>query len=152
MSCPTNPAPPGGWRIWRKPVPTPLTQWAMDLRDHINAPAYGTTWTTTYNGEAVLARKDHHTWSNLRQPDGSIKLVTGLCLPGITLYEAVPAGYVGTYQDGDFSTPDESAAMYTADDRATNWPLVLVSGVAILATAAAFVLALKLAGRPRLPR
>jgi hypothetical protein len=153
VSCPNNPPAPAGWRVWRKPVPTPLTQWAMDLRDHINASPYATTWTTSYNGETVLARKDYHTWTNRKQADGSIKLVTGICIPGITLYETVPAGYAATAQDGDVVTPDENAAMYGADDvpQTIAWPLVVATGTAIVATVAAFLLAIKLAGRPRLP-
>lgn len=150
MSCPSNPPPPAGWRVWRKPVPQALTQWAMDLRDHINAFPYGQTWTTTWGGEAVLARKDRHTWTNRRQPDGSMKLVSGICIPGITLYETVPAGYTGIE---NFDTPDPTAAVYGADDvppAKTSWGLVALTAGATLSVVGLVWLGVKLAGAPRL--
>lgn len=156
MSCPNNPPPPPGFRVWRKPVPAPLTQWAMDLRDHIAKFAYGTTWSSNYGGEQVVARKDFHTWTNVKQPDGTFKLVTGLCLPGITLYEPLPAAASGVpaTPDPGLSVPDPNAAVFSADDsiQHTNYTLVAVTATAIVATCAAFAYAIRAAGRARSKR
>jgi hypothetical protein len=85
-SCATDPPAPAGYRVWTGAVPTELTQWAIDLLRHVNQYAYGTTWTMAYGGASVLARKDHHTWTWR----GGV-LVTGICIPGITLYTQAPA-------------------------------------------------------------
>ena len=87
-------------------------------------------------------------------PDGTTQLVSNICIPGCSLLVPVAAGTQGigaTEQDG-LASPDPTAAVYGVDPagRQTNWPLVAVSGVAIVATVAAFVLAIKVAGRPRL--
>jgi hypothetical protein len=100
--CPSDPPPPAGYRVWTGAVPTELTQWAIDLLRHVNAYAYGTTWTLVYQGQNVLARKDHHTWTWR----GGV-LVTGICIPGITLYTSAPAT-VSAATDG-------TSAMFSSD-------------------------------------
>jgi hypothetical protein len=118
-TCPSNPPSPQGFTIWKGAVPTPLTQWAIDLRDHINASPYGTVWTTDYKGLTVAARKDYHTWTYRKQPDGSVQLVTGICIPGITLYSASVAaegGGAAGATDPATATPDPTLAVYGAYD------------------------------------
>jgi hypothetical protein len=138
--------------VWKKAVPTALSQWAIDLRDHIASFPYGTVWTTTYSGELATARKDYHTWTYRKQPDGSVTLVTGICIPGITLYQPLATGVtplVQPYVD-PVGTPDPSIALYGVDPAAakssTDWPLVAVSGLAIVATVGLFALAVHHAG------
>jgi hypothetical protein len=164
MSCPTNPPAPSGYRVWRKPVPTALTQWAMHLRDHINQYPYGTTWTTSYNGQGALARKDYHVYTYRKQSDGTMQLETGICISGITLYEPIPATSspttgtgatpdpvtpTTTLGDSDLTTPDPNAAVYSKYEppETTDWPLTLLSAGAILGVSVAFAFALKHAGR-----
>ena len=71
-----------------------------------------------------------------------------------TFYRPLPAGAtLGSDTDVtniETATPDPTLAVYDQPPSTTNWPLVAVSGVAIVATVAAFVLAIKVAGRPRL--
>jgi hypothetical protein len=126
----------------------------MMLRDHINQHPYWTTWTTSYNGQGVLARKDYHQWTFRKQPDGTMQLETGICLPGITLYEPIPAtsttGAGATpLGDSDLTTPDPNAAVYSKYEppETTDWPLTLFSAGAIVAVGVAFALAIKYAGR-----
>jgi hypothetical protein len=142
-SCPENPPPPGGTRVWRKAVPPALTQWAMDLRDHVSSFPYGQVWTTSYNGEVATARKDHHTWTYRKAADGSVTLVTGICIPGITLYEPLPSG-VTAPDPSDLITPDPSYALYGVDappPSSTNWGLVLGSAAALAGVIGLFLLA-----------
>jgi hypothetical protein len=146
MTCASNPPPPIGFHIWRGPVPAPLVQWAVDLRDHINKFPYGQVWTLDYNGATVAARKDFHVWSYRNG-----KLVTGLCIPGITLYAPKPAGVAATIQIDSLDVPDPSAAVFNSTDT-TDWRLVAVSGAAIVATVGLFLLAIRGAGRARLSR
>jgi hypothetical protein len=145
VACPTNPPPPTGYRVWRGPVPQPLVDWAISLRDQIATFEYGTTFELPYGGIVAVARKDHHTWTYRAG-----KLVTGLCLPGITLYSpSSPA--VGAGAVDDTSTPDPNAALFTAD-AGIDWKLVAVSGLATAAVIGAFFLALHHAGQTKRPR
>jgi hypothetical protein len=138
MTCPSNPPAPAGYRVWRSAVPTPLSQWAIDLRDHINGFPYGQTWSIDYGGKTAIARKDYHTWTYRNG-----QLITGLCIPGITLYEPLPQGMHAEFP-GEL-TPDPSLAMYGADDvpQGTNWPLVAAAGGAIGVVSALFILAIR---------
>jgi hypothetical protein len=144
-NCSSNPPPPVGFKIWRGTVPAPLVQWAVDLRDHINKFPYGQVWTLDYAGATVAARKDYHQWT---YHNG--KLITGICIPGITLYAPKPAGMAATTVDS-LDNPDPTAAVFNTTD-ATDWRLVAVSGVAIVATVGLFLLAIHGAGRARLRR
>jgi hypothetical protein len=140
-NCSTNPSLPAGYQIWRGAVPAPLVQWAVDLRDHINHFPYGQTWELVYSGQTVIARKDHHTYTYRNG-----KLVTGICIPGITLYAPKPAGVSATLQIDTLDTPDPSAAVFNTTG-ATDWRLVAVSVAATVATVGLFLLAIKAAGR-----
>jgi hypothetical protein len=150
--CSPNPASPEGFRIWRGPAPAPpLTQWAVDLRDHwMPKAAYGDTQILEYGGGLVLARKDHHTWTY----KGGV-LVTGICIPGITLYKPTAAATnslsglpgLGVAVVDTLETPDPSAAVYSVDV-GTDWALVGACGAAIAAVTAAFLAGIKYAGSP----
>jgi len=130
MSCPGNPPAPAGFTVWKGPVPTELVQWAISLRDHVSGFPYGQTWTMQYTDptgktQTVTARKDYHTWTYRGG-----QLVQGICIPGITLYQAKPTGVVGAnYGDPLGGTPDGTEAVYGADvpGPGVNWKLVAVS-------------------------
>ena len=140
MTCTQEPL-PAGWRLWRGSVPQPLVQLAVDVRDAIRRYPYGAiARTVDYQGTSVAAFKSHHTWT---YRNGA--LVTGLCIPGVSLL--VPqAATVGLGAAGDLQTPDPTAAVYEAPEQ-TDWTLVAVGTLALGATTAAFLLALKLAGK-----
>lgn len=157
-TCPPNPAPPDGYKIWRGPVPRPLSQWAVDQRDNwMMKPgtAYGDTVGVDYVDPAtgqssyVVARKDHHTWTYAKG-----QLVKGICIPGITLYQpeltmAALAGGPGERGVGDVTdtleSPDPTVAAYTLE-QGTNWGLVAISGLAALGVVGAFWAGLHFAG------
>lgn len=120
--CPPNPAAPAGFAIWRGSVPPELTQWAVALRDNITPFPYGQEWAASWNGINVVARKDHHTWTYRKHPDGSTTLAQNICIPGITLYKAVPmTGTSGLGEDLVFdpatAAPDIELALYPASQR-----------------------------------
>jgi|SRR5580692_6730836 hypothetical protein len=146
MSCGANPPPPVGTILWRGAVPAPLTQWAMQLRDHIAGFPYGQTWTMAYGGQTVTARKDYHTWTYVNG-----ELHQGICIPGVTLYRQAPLGQqTSTLEDGDpLSIPDPSAAIFSAS-QGVDWGLVLASGAAAVGVVTLFYLALKGAARAAL--
>jgi len=151
VSCPANPPAPTGYDVWKGPVPPALTAWCVALLKTSSKYDFGQTWTMVNGGQTVIARLDRHTWHYL--PDGT--LLTDLCWKGLTLYRPIPVGMSQSdpsiVTNIETATPDPALAVYDSPPRYTDWPLVIASGAAILATAAAFVLALKLAGRPRLP-
>lgn len=119
--------------------------------------AYGETTGIDYVDPAtgqssfVVARKDHHTWTY----KGG-KLLTGICIPGITLYEPVLAmaslaGPEGSRGVGDtatdsLATPDPNVAAFT-NEPGTNWGLVGISALAAAAVVGAFVAGIHFAGR-----
>jgi len=149
VTCPTNPPPPAGFVIWKGPVPAPLTQWAMDLRDHISQYPRGTTWTIQYGGQTVMARSDSHSWT---WRNGV--LVTGLCISGITLYR--PASQQAGLNAADatdpaLATPDPELALYsisaTRAPEQTDWGLVLVCAAALATVSGGFVWGIRAAGR-----
>jgi hypothetical protein len=149
MSCSANPPSPTGFAVWQGSVPAPLETWAISLLRHVNLSPYGTTWTMEYAGQPVTARKDYHSWTHRNGV-----LVTGICIPGITLYRATSSAFVDTaLAEGDpLATPslDLAPALFDADDTAPatiDWPLVLLSGGAVAAVVTGFVFALRLAGR-----
>ena len=142
-------------------MPRPLEQWAVELRDRwMPAAQYGDTtdiWYTNPTTGAqvnVLARKDYHTWTYHQG-----RLVTGICIPGITLYESLltPAlagapgvGDATSYDAGgggdsfDETVPDPTAARYS-QDIGTDWGLVGWTAAAAAAVVVAFWAGLKLA-------
>jgi len=136
---------PIGWRVWRNAeVHTPLEQFAIDVRDHVNRYPYGSiAKTIVYNGQMVGAFKSHHTWTYRNG-----QLVTGLCIPGVSLIVQQPQGSVGATTPDSLVTPDPTAAVYGSDDeRSTSWPTVLVTAGATATTIALFLLALRAAGK-----
>ena len=148
MTCPANPPPPDGYRVWRQPVPKPLADWAVYLlRNELPRTNYGTMWGMSYtppNGasEDVIARRDHHTWSHDRQGN----LVTGLCIPGITLYAPVPMAALASYNPATdtIDTPDPNAAVF--NELPIDWPMVALTAGAATATVLLFWWAIKAAG------
>lgn len=101
-----------------------------------------------YNGQTVLARKDHHGWT---YKNGV--LVSGICIPGVTLYSPRPGAFVDVLNTGDplaNANADFAEALYDSANTpgpSIDWPLVALSGGAIAAIVTGFVLALKHAGR-----
>jgi hypothetical protein len=153
-SCPDNSSPPSEYVIWRGPVPPELTQWAITLRDLMSQYPYGQTWTTIWNGATVLARKDHHTFTYRRLPDGSATLLTGICIPGITIYRERPrqAGLnAADATDPATALPDPELALYsvsaTQPPERTDWGLVLACAAAIAVVSGGFVWGVRAAGR-----
>jgi hypothetical protein len=148
VPCPSNPSVPDGYLIWKGAVPPELTQWVIALRDQLRSYPYGQRWTTDWNGFTVLARKDHHTWTYRPQPNGAPKLVTGLCLPGITLYRPEPqllAGLGIAAVDPATALPDPDLALYLAPTASpppierTDWPLTAACAAAIVVVTGAVV-------------
>lgn len=135
--CPANPPAPPGFAIWKGPVPPALTQWAIVLRDRINAFPYGQQWTASWNGQTVLARKDYHTWTFRKNPDGSTQLAQNICIPGITLYRAAGVGVSGLLgedaTDPARAAPDPDLALYSGAPHPTSWRAV-AAGTAFGAT------------------
>jgi hypothetical protein len=102
----------------------------------------------------VVARKDHHTWT---YKNG--KLLSGICIPGITLYKplltpslAGPPGKDLAKGVGDsLTTPDPTVAAYT-NDPGTDWGLVGLSAGAALLVVGAFWAGIHFAGKPERTR
>ena len=127
--------------MWTATVPASLEQWAISLLKGISAVAYGTTW---LNGTA-LARKDFHTWTHRGG-----QLVTGICIPGITLYAPLPAGFADPQNVGDpLAVPNAAYADAMVDATSTapvaagtvsSWALVGSAAAVGVAAAAAWLL------------
>ena len=114
--CPPGPLPENIWTVWLGPVPTELTTFAVnDLKTQADHP-YGFEWNTIYDGQQVMAIKQHHTWTY----HGG-KLITGICIPGITLYRQKKVGVteVPTY----LGNPNQEIAWYD-DGEPTDWTLI----------------------------
>jgi hypothetical protein len=143
VTCAQEPL-PSGWRVWRGPVPAELAQLAMDVRDHVRRYTRGTiVQTVTYQGTPVGVFVSSHTWT---YRGGT--LVTGICIPGVSL--VVPVGQTGVGDTGsattDLSTPDPTLAVFGAPET-TDWGAVAVSATVILGLSAAFAWAIRGAGR-----
>jgi hypothetical protein len=114
-----------------------LTTFAVnDLKVEADHP-YGYEWLTTYNGEQVMAIKQHHTWTY----HGG-KLVTGVCIPGITLYRPEKIAITGL--ENDLSTPNPDIAWF--DDGVQpggDLELILGSALAIIVVIALFIVGLR---------
>jgi hypothetical protein len=138
-ACPSNPPAPSGFSVWTGAVPAELSRWAVALLKHINEAPYGTVWSTTYQGQPVLARKDYHTWTYRNG-----ELVSGICIPGITLYQptfgltnasyTLPAGTIETSLDGSPSERTFSPGAFTG------------AALALAGVVGLFLLGMKLAG------
>lgn len=147
MTCPSNPPPPSGYRVWRGPVPQPLIDWAIGIRDRIRSLQFGNIQSLDFNGSIILARVDHHSWTYRNG-----QLVTGICIPGVTLYEPIPGtGAPPLAEIGDpLATPDPELALFSADTappEQTDWRLVALTAFVTAATVGLFFLALQHAGR-----
>jgi hypothetical protein len=137
-ACPPGPVPANTWTVWLGPVPSQLTTFAIsDLKTEADHP-YGYEWLTTYDGQQVMAIKQHHTWTY----NGG-KLITGICIPGITLYRPKKVGL--TEVETDLNSPNQDIAWF--DDGNTlppiNTTLVTICGAAIITVIALFFLALR---------
>ena len=136
MSCPQEPIPPG-WRLWKGAVPAPLVQMAIDVRDKVHNYPYGTIATTAeYSGQTVGTFVSHHTWT---YKNG--QLVTGICIPGVSLVTQDPIG-AALGPAPNPSEPDPTLAVY-GTELGTDWGLVAVCGVAIGAITGAFLFVLR---------
>ncbi len=135
-ACPPGPVPDKTWTVWLGSVPSELTTFAVnDLKTEADHP-YGYEWMTTYNGEKVMAIKQHHTWTY----HGG-KLITGICIPGITLYRPEKIAITGL--ENDLSSPSPDIAWFDNGVPGTNWTLVGGSGLAIAVLIALFVFGLR---------
>lgn len=115
----------------------------MDVRDHVRSYAYGSiARIIQYQGQTVGAFVSHHSWTYRGG-----QLVTGICIPGVSLI-IQHTGVGGSLVQDSLSTPDPTAAIYGADDVpvATNWALVGATAGTLVAIGAAFWLALRYAG------
>lgn len=122
MTCPQEPI-PAGWRVWRGPVPPELVTFAVAVRDRIRSFARGTIADQrVWRGQTVAAFVSSHTWTYRKG-----ELVTGLCIPGVSLLQPIPGG-VGVTNDPGLSVPDPDAATWTAEGY--DWTGTLI-GVAI---------------------
>jgi len=162
MPCPANPPPPSGTTMWpaNKVVSKAILDWS---RSNLRYPKW-TVIVSNIDGQDVVARLETH----YHPPGGAVQ--PWGCHKGNTIY--LPTSPLSEVQYGVFppttidpvDAADTLADTYvvagdqqidagsdTAPPQKTSWPLVLVSGVAIVATTAAFLLAIKLAGKPRLP-
>lgn len=109
-ACPSNPPPPAGYAVWQGAVPAELSNWAVDIRDHeIGKVPYWSTWSKDYNGVTVLARKDYHTWTYING-----QLITGICIPGITLYQPIAQDAAFFFREQPTDHPFDSQAFFTA--------------------------------------
>ena len=149
-SCPNNPPPPEGFKIWRGVVPSQISAWAKNL---VYSPAfqkalYGTTWGFTYTDasgkdQPVVGRRDYHTWTFANG-----RLVTGICISGLTVYQPLSTIALASYNPASdtLDAPDPSAAVFNAGPPGPSWPLVAVSAAAAGGVVLLFILALKGAG------
>jgi hypothetical protein len=144
VSCPSE-ALPAGWRAWRGSVPPELGQFAVDVLRRISGYPYGAVAEIIdWQRSQVAAFKSHHTWTYRRG-----QLVTGVCIPGISLLVPQNAAF-GLGAADDLTNPDPNLAIYTVDQAPplkTDWALVGVTAVAIVGVSTALALGLRLAGR-----
>lgn len=149
MSCPQEPI-PHGWKIWRGPVPTELVQLAVDVLGRINSFPYGgLARVVTYNNQTIGAFKSHHQWTYRNG-----KLITGLCIPGVSLLIAIPNALAAPLSAtssaaDDLSTPDPTAAVYSVDapPEVTDWKLVATTAVVTVGVVGLFLYGMRAAGR-----
>ena len=149
--CPYVPPPAGAVAWGTQPVSAALLAWATS---NLHYPM-GTIVQAEVGGQPVIARLECH----YHPPGGTIK--SWGPHKGCTIYwptAPITPGVTAPL----FATEDPAPGITDpcllaggeyygcTEERSTDWPLVIVSATAILATAAAFVLAIKLAGRPRL--
>ena len=142
-ACASEPI-PAGWVPWKGPVPASIVQTAMSIRDQVKKFTRGTiAQTMNYNGQTVGFFVSSHTWT---WKNG--QLLTGLCIPGVSVMTQVPNGGTGGTPPPNLNTPDPNLAMYGADEP-INWPLVLGSAAAGGVVVGLFFLALRNAGKAR---
>lgn len=151
QACPQEPV-PTGWKIWRgAPPPAPIVQAAIHVRDHVRDYKRGTiAQTISYGGQTVGLFVSSHTWT---WRNGV--LVTGICIPGVSVLQTVAAGSqgVGATEQDSLAIPDPTAAVYGGsppEDNSIDWPMVGVTAAATLLVVGGFIAAIKLAGQPKL--
>lgn len=140
-ACPLGPIPANNWTLWIGAVPPQLTAFAVSSLKTESEHPYGYEWTTTYDGQQVLAIKQHHTWTY-----NTGKFVTGICIPGITLYRPKKIGVQEV--DTDLSVPNADIAWFDAGQdylRPTSWKMVTECAIVILLLIALFYFGLKIA-------
>jgi hypothetical protein len=114
-ACSPGPAPANTWTVWLGAVPPQLTTFAVDsLKTEAEHP-YGYTW--TYHGG---------------------KLITGICIPGITLYKLKKVGV--TELERDLNKPNPDVAWFDEGEQSIDWTLVAGCGAAALGVILLFVL------------
>lgn len=134
-TCPPGPFPANSWTVWTGPVPSTLTAFAIaDLRTEAQHP-YGYKWTTSYDGQSVMAIKQHHTWTY-----SGGKLVQGICIPGITLYRMKKVGI--SEVETDLSVPSQDVAWFD-NGPPVDWQIVVGSGFALTGVIILFVIAMR---------
>ena len=156
MSCPQEPI-PSGWRLWKNaPVPVPLQQFAVDVLSKVRSyPRGSIAKVITYGDQTVAAFVSSHSWSYRNG-----KLVTGLCIPGVSLLimttpssglafsDAQQKWELGATAD-DLSTPDPTAAVYSVDapPEVTDWRLITTTAVITVGVVGLFLYGMRAAGR-----
>jgi hypothetical protein len=126
MPCAQQPI-PEGWNVWRQPVPAELAQIAVVIRDRIRQfPRGSIAQIVDYNGQTVGFWVSNHTWTYQRQADGSMQLVTGICIPGVSLIYRPQAQQASLTQavGDDLSAPDPNAAVFWAEAATESKPLL----------------------------
>ena len=149
-SCPNNPPPPEGFKIWRGAVPSAISSWAKALvhSSVFQKATYGTTWGFTYTDtsgkdQPVVGRRDYHTWTFVNG-----RLQTGICISGLTVYQPLSTIALASYNPSQdtLDAPDPQAAVFSAPPSGPNWSLVAGSAAAAGGVILLFVLALRAAG------
>jgi hypothetical protein len=150
MTCPVEPL-PQGWRVWRGAVPPELSAVALDVLHNVRAyPRGSIAKSVDYKGQAVGAFVSSHTWTYRNG-----QLVTGLCIPGVSLVFQPQTMASGVATHDSLENPDPTAAVFVdlGDAPSTiDWPLVAVSAGVIVIVVTLFALALHHGGRAALSR
>jgi hypothetical protein len=157
MTCPQEPV-PLGWKVWRgAPPPAPIVQEAIHVRDHVNQYRRGTiAKMVTYNGQTVALFVSSHTWTFRNGV-----LVTGLCIPGVSVLVQATSGTaaaatspIGVTTADSLATPDPTAATYSGQPppEKTDWALVGLTAGATAVVLVGFWAAIHFTGKARLAR
>lgn len=142
MACTQQPI-PAGWRVWRAAVPQDLAAIAIQIRDHVrDYPLGQIAQAMTFGGQTVGFFVSSHTWTYRNG-----QLVTGLCIPGVSLLIQNAQASTGVHPQDSLDQPDPNAAVWTPDDRQISWPIVAVTAAAIVGICWLFAKAIEHAGK-----